>query len=213
MDEERFGKCPFYTTQRLIQGKWAILILHYLSEGPLCFNELQRKMPKMTHATLSNQQVNAFAEDSKGRIWIGTFRGLNRYDGHDYYQYFCTNDSTGLPDNQILDLLNDSQGRLWVATNDGLCLYTEQDGFERIPQPDGDRHCNQLLEDREGNIYVSTGTQILRFDPASSAAASVPIARNVIFSPSFFRINIQADSGFGPPPKITGKLFPTSPFG
>ena len=116
-------------------------------------------------ATLSNQQVNAFAEDSKGYIWIGTFRGLNRYDGHDYYQYFCTNDSTGLPDNQILDLLNDSQGRLWVATNDGLCLYTEQDGFERIPQPDGDRHCRQLLEDREGNIYVSTGTQILRFDP------------------------------------------------
>ena len=88
-------------------------------------------------STLSNQQVNAFAEDSKGYIWIGTFRGLNRYDGHDYYQYFCTNDSTGLPDNQIRDLLNDSQGRLWVATNDGLCLYTEQDGFERIPQPRG----------------------------------------------------------------------------
>ena len=46
MDSERFGKCPFYTTQRLIQGKWAILILHYLSEGPLRFNELQRKCPK-----------------------------------------------------------------------------------------------------------------------------------------------------------------------
>ena len=118
-------------------------------------------------STLSNQQVNAFAEDSKGYIWIGTFRGLNRYDGHDYYQYFCTNDSTGLPDNQILDLLNDSQGRLWVATNDGLCLYTEQDGFERIPQPEGDRHCRQLLEDREGDIYVNTGAQILRFDPTS----------------------------------------------
>lgn len=118
-------------------------------------------------STLSNQQVNTFAEDSKGYIWIGTFRGLNRYDGHNYYQYFCTNDSTGLPDNQILDLLNDSQGRLWVATNNGLCLYTEQDGFERISQPDGERHCRQLLEDREGNIYVSTGAQILRFDPTS----------------------------------------------
>ena len=53
--EERFGRCPFYTTQRLIQGKWAILIIHYLSDGPVRFNELQRKMPKMTHATLSNQ--------------------------------------------------------------------------------------------------------------------------------------------------------------
>ena len=62
MDSERFGKCPFYTTQRLIQGKWAILILHHLSEGPLRFNALQRKMPKMTHATLSNQLKQLEAE-------------------------------------------------------------------------------------------------------------------------------------------------------
>ena len=53
--EERFGRCPFYTTQRLIRGKWAILIIHYLSGEPVRFNELLRKMPKMTHATLSNQ--------------------------------------------------------------------------------------------------------------------------------------------------------------
>ncbi len=62
MDEERFGKCPFYTTQRLIQGKWAILIMHYLSDGPVRFNALQRKMPKMTHATLSNQLKQLEAE-------------------------------------------------------------------------------------------------------------------------------------------------------
>lgn len=55
MEQERFGKCPFYTTQRLIQGKWAILIMHYLADGPVRFNALQRLMPKMTHATLSKQ--------------------------------------------------------------------------------------------------------------------------------------------------------------
>ena len=55
MEQDRFGVCPFATAQRLIQGKWAILILHYLSGGPMRFNELQRNMPKMTHATLSAQ--------------------------------------------------------------------------------------------------------------------------------------------------------------
>ena len=44
MDKDLFGVCPFVTAQRLIQGKWAILILHHLSEGPLRFNELQRRM-------------------------------------------------------------------------------------------------------------------------------------------------------------------------
>ena len=53
--EERFGKCPYSTAQSLIAGKWAILILHYLEDGPIRFNELQRLMPKMTHATLSVQ--------------------------------------------------------------------------------------------------------------------------------------------------------------
>ena len=56
--EERFGKCPFATVQSLISGKWAILILHYLEDGPVRFNELQRLMPKMTHATLSVQLKN-----------------------------------------------------------------------------------------------------------------------------------------------------------
>ena len=116
-------------------------------------------------STLSNQQVNAFAEDSKGRIWIGTFRGLNRYDGHDYYQYFCTNDSTGLPNNQILDLLNDSRGRLWVATANGVCYYTDQDAFARVELPGRERYCKQLLEDKKGNIYLNVGTQLFRFNP------------------------------------------------
>ena len=53
--EERFGKCPYATAQSLISGKWATLILHYLMDGPIRFNELQRLMPKMTHATLSVQ--------------------------------------------------------------------------------------------------------------------------------------------------------------
>ena len=53
--EDRFGKCPYATAQSLISGKWAILIMHYLEDGPIRFNELKRCMPKMTHATSSVQ--------------------------------------------------------------------------------------------------------------------------------------------------------------
>ncbi|MDD6666910.1 MAG: helix-turn-helix domain-containing protein [Lachnospiraceae bacterium] len=53
--EDRFGKCPYATVQELISGKWAVLILYYLEDGPVRFNELQRLMPKMSHATLSVQ--------------------------------------------------------------------------------------------------------------------------------------------------------------
>lgn len=54
MKNELFGICPFVTAQKLLQGKWAILILHALNEGAKRFNELERDI-QITHATLSSQ--------------------------------------------------------------------------------------------------------------------------------------------------------------
>ena len=54
MTNELFGICPFVTAQKLLQGKWAILILHDLNEGTKRFNELERDI-QITHATLSSQ--------------------------------------------------------------------------------------------------------------------------------------------------------------
>lgn len=54
MENSLFGVCPFVTAQKLLQGKWAILILHALSEGTKRFNELERDI-QITHATLSSQ--------------------------------------------------------------------------------------------------------------------------------------------------------------
>lgn len=47
--------CPFLTAQKLLAGKWSILILHHLHGQTLRFGQLQKRMPKMTHATLSKQ--------------------------------------------------------------------------------------------------------------------------------------------------------------
>lgn len=55
MARDLFGKCPYVTAQKVVQGKWTILIMHYLSGEPIRFNELLRMLPSMTHATLSKQ--------------------------------------------------------------------------------------------------------------------------------------------------------------
>ena len=54
--KELFGVCPYVTAQKVLTGKWSMYILYLLSEGPIRFNELQRRMPEeMTHTTLSRQ--------------------------------------------------------------------------------------------------------------------------------------------------------------
>ena len=55
MKPKKFGVCPFVTAQHVLSGKWALLVLYYLSLGTLRFGQLQRAMPEMTQATLSKQ--------------------------------------------------------------------------------------------------------------------------------------------------------------
>ena len=118
---------------------------------------------------LSNSRVQCIAEDAAGQLWIGTFRGLNRYDGHEYHQYFCANDSTGLPDNQVKDLLRDQKGRLWVATVNGVCRYNRQDNFDRIPVRSQNLNTQKLLEDSQGRVFVWNETELLRYDEGQQA--------------------------------------------
>ena len=113
---------------------------------------------------LSNGRVQCIAEDEAGQLWIGTFRGLNRYDGHEYHQYFCTFDSLGLPDNNVQGLLCDKKGRLWVATVNGVCRYNRQDNFERIPMQTGNRNARKLLMDSKGRVFVYNGMELMMYD-------------------------------------------------
>ena len=113
---------------------------------------------------LSNCRVQAIAEDATGQLWIATFRGLNRYDGHAYNQYFSTDDTLGLPDNNVQSLLCDKQGRLWVATVNGVCRYTKQDNFERIPMQTGNKNARKLLMDSKGRVFVYNGMELMMYD-------------------------------------------------
>ena len=53
--EELFGKCPYATSQKILSGKWALIILHQLSENKLRFGELHKQLPELTQATLTKQ--------------------------------------------------------------------------------------------------------------------------------------------------------------
>lgn len=41
-------RCPFATSQKVLAGKWALLILHELAEGPVRFRELERRLNPIT---------------------------------------------------------------------------------------------------------------------------------------------------------------------
>lgn len=74
---------------------------------------------------LSQSSVFAITQDKYGYIWIGTFDGLNRYDGYQIENFKNSyDDSLSLQDNYVQSLFTDKSGQLWVGTNSsGLCLF------------------------------------------------------------------------------------------
>ena len=127
---------------------------------------------------ISNQRVTSFAEDIHGHVWIGTFRGLNRFNVHEFHQHFCTADEFTIPDNQVQSIYRDSRGRLWVSTVNGIALYTEQDNFIRIPMDTRSRNVYQILEDNNGKIIISTMVDVAVFDEDEMAFNTVLSAVN-----------------------------------
>ncbi|MGL1889396.1 MAG: hypothetical protein OCD76_22970, partial [Reichenbachiella sp.] len=113
------------------------------------------------NSQLSNQNIHAICQDSKGYLWIGTDHGLNRYDGYDIKTYLnIENDSTSLISNNVQSIFEDSRGTLWVitfvSTNYSLQYYDRStDAFFRIMEfskKDGDIY--SILEDKEHNVWV-----------------------------------------------------------
>ncbi len=47
------GRCPFATSQKLLLANGLLLIMHELSEGPVRFRELERRLHPITQATLT----------------------------------------------------------------------------------------------------------------------------------------------------------------
>lgn len=45
--------CPAEVTLYFLSGKWRPMIIYWLLQGPMRFNELQRRLGAVTHRTLS----------------------------------------------------------------------------------------------------------------------------------------------------------------
>lgn len=63
--------CCTSLTMGIIGGKWKTVILFYLSEGKLRYNELRKEMPTVTERTLS-LQLKTLEEDGviKRKVYI-----------------------------------------------------------------------------------------------------------------------------------------------
>jgi len=119
---------------------------------------------------LSHSDAEAVTQDSAGFIWVGTNRGLNRYDGLSLRQYMVPPTPRGIVSNRIRALLPGPGGRVWIGTERaGLSYYDPAiDSIRTFDPGNGPVAARALLEwlatttvtalaaDGPGRLWVGT---------------------------------------------------------
>lgn len=127
-------------------------------------NDYMTKFENYTiESGLSNNNCIKVYQDKYGFIWIGTSKGLNRFDGHTFVNYYHNpDDSTSISGNFISDITEDKYGNLWIATHNGLNRYNrEQEHFIRyqsLRRVNSISHNNirKFLPDSAGFLWIET---------------------------------------------------------
>lgn len=118
-------------------------------------------------------------QDRQNRLWIVTYIGLYMYDTS-LHEYLSINkDTTTLCSNYLYQLFEDSKKQIWVGSSKGLDRMVEKEGeiqFERYSSryslPD---NVKGLLEDGEGNLWLSSNQGITKFDPLTGKSRNFRI--------------------------------------
>ena len=80
---------------------------------------------------MSYDSVRDIFQDSRGYVWIGTYKGLSRYDGKRFKNY--DRDDLGVTSDFINVIKEDLDGNLWIGTDNGVVIYNyAEDKFIRL---------------------------------------------------------------------------------
>lgn len=79
---------------------------------------------------LSNSAVNMVFQDKDQLLWVGTWDGLNMYDGTDFrvFNYNSENQGGSIGNNVIQDIKEDNIGNVWISTIGGITRFEKLTG-------------------------------------------------------------------------------------
>ncbi len=125
---------------------------------------------RMTADIISNTTINAFCEDAFGYIWIATERGLNKYNGKDFVQYYRSyaDANSGLLSSRVTSLFSDSDRRLWIGTVAGINMLNTDDSFIAYDIDGPDKSVRSIFEAKSGLMYAVIGNQLCRLNPETN---------------------------------------------
>jgi signal transduction histidine kinase/ligand-binding sensor domain-containing protein/DNA-binding response OmpR family regulator len=129
-------------------------------------------------ASLGSDRVHALLVDRRGTLWAGTREGLDRLEpgSRGFTRYTSHPQSpVRLIDASIFALLEDDEGRIWMGSTPGISvLDADRTGIRHHYHRYrtfryGWGEAIEMLRDRTGRFWISTHSELMRFDPGTGA--------------------------------------------
>lgn len=151
--------------------RYVLILLYFCSNIILSQTYLFNKVS--VENGLTQNSVTCVLQDYRGFLWLGTYGGLNRYDGNKIVNFYSdANDPKTLSNNAVKVLLEDNDKNLWVGCyNGGLCKFDrKKEKFIRFPNTlDSEQRENldnilSLSVDENGILWIGNEGGLSSFD-------------------------------------------------
>ena len=122
---------------------------------------------------LSYNLVNCMIKDHSGFFWIGTYDGLNRFDGFHFTVYKNDrHDPQSLINNTVHSICEDKHGNIWAGTEDGIsCWHANTGLFENysLKEYEGSSYTGNILCSSDGKIWATSKGSLLEYSADSNS--------------------------------------------
>src|SRR3984885_6403885 len=178
----------FYPDRRIALPLWICLLIVFRCTPTLALDR-DRSIVQFNHTAWSENdgapsEISALAQTEDGYLWIGSARGLFRFDGVKFEEY-KPQPGVELPSHSIYSLMATPDGGLWIAfeptglgflRNGSLTVFTRPEELPNSP-------IHSFARDQDGRIWAGTETGLVLRD----GSRWIPIGHDWNFAPEVIR--------------------------
>ncbi len=122
---------------------------------------------KNLKTSISDNDVQAIAEDNDENLFFGTKAGLSIFNGHNFKNYKIKDGVSD--DDNIYSIIVDNNKKVWIGSGNGVYIFENEkfipvDEINKVKTDRGNLPIYSILQDRSGNIWIASETGAFKYN-------------------------------------------------